>query len=312
MANGRVGLRITGRAGRRVRVALALFAMLAAALAALVAPALALLALLVAGALIVWERAALAADLRVLAAAVAAATQPGPLPAPSDDLKLEVADGAWGELCHALNRLLQQRRAEQQLRQLLPTLPAAGAARLAELRPPPEGLPCEVVVLALAHPAALGDPVAVMRDTAYTALHQAQLHDALLARWGEGVVLIFGALGPQGGAQALRGAYQAARAISAAWAVALPAQRPRLTMAAGQGRAVILPGLGLTVVGSPVEQAIALQRHTPGAPLICNEDAYLGLRRLGAIPPSETLAQGPHTPRTQAGEGRPAAFAVPL
>ncbi len=314
-----MGLRFSGRTGRRLRVALALLALLAAGLAALFAPPLALPAILFAAALMLWDRAALAADLRTLAAAVstaAAGVEASPVPAAGfvapGEAKLEVADGAWGELCHALNRLLQQRRSEQQLRHLLPSLPAAGAARLAELRPPPEGLPCEVVVLVVAHPGAHGDPVALMRDAAYTALHQAQLHDALLARWGEGVVLIFGALGQQGGAGALRGAYQAARAINAAWAAGLPAQRPRLTLAGGQGLAVILPGLGLTVLGPPVEQAIALQRLGLGAPLVCNEDAYLGLRRLGMIPPHATPPAGPHAARLPAADGRPAAFPVQL
>lgn len=302
-----MGLPLAGRSGRRSRLALALVALVVATVAALLFPLLSIPAIMIAAVLVVWDRAALAAELRALAAAVSAAAQSGqPV---YDDGKLEVASGAWGELCYALNRLLQQRRAEQQLRQLLPALPLAGAIRMAELRPPPEGLLCDVVVLVIAYPTAYGDPVPLLRDTAYVALHQAQLHDALLTRWGEGVVLVFGALGQQGPLPALRGAYQAARALGAAWGTA---QRPRLTLAGGQGRALILPGLGLTVVGAPVEQALALQRHGTGAPLVCNEDAYLGLRRLGMIPPVETPTPGSQAARLPAAEGRPTAFAVPL
>lgn len=297
-------LPFAGQVGRRLRAALLVAALLAAALMAVAGSPLVLPAILLVCVVVAWDRLALAADLRRLAAVVA----------DPDDAKLEVADGAWGELCHALNRLLQQRRAEGQLRHLLPALPAAGAARLGELRPPPDGLVCDIAVLAIGQPGAGGDPVAGLREIAYAALHQAELRDALLARWGEGVILIFGALGPQGGGAALRGAHEAARAISAAWAVAMPAQSRRLSLAAGRGRLVVLPGLGLTVVGAPVEQAIALQGlvYPPamplahGAPLLCNEDAYLGLRRQGAIPPVE-IPPGPAR-----GPSRPAAFAVPL
>ena len=307
-----MGLRFSVRVGRRVRVALALLSLLAAAAAALLAPPLALPAIMLAAAALVWDQAALAGDLRALAAAVAAGEADAHRP--HDEVKLEVADGAWGELCHALNRLLQQRRAERQVGRLLPALPLV-AVRLAEQRPPAEGLPCEVAVLSVAIPPAAGDQVAAMRDAAYLALHQAELHDALLARWGEGAVLIFGALA-HGGPAALRRAHQAARAISAGWAGATPAQRPRLALAGGRGRLVVLPGLGLTVVGPPVEHAVTLQGLAAGAPLVCNEEAYLGLRRLGLIPPVEPAgaprAAPPQATRLPSAEGRPPAFAVPL
>ncbi|NTU80775.1 MAG: hypothetical protein HGA45_15590, partial [Chloroflexales bacterium] len=262
---------------------------------------LALPAILIAGALMLWEQAALAADLRGLAATVAAAVSEADakrLP----DAKLEVADGAWGELCHALNRLLQQRRAEQRLRHMLPALPVAGAARLADMSLPQDGLPCDVAVLALA---GRGDSVAHLRDTAYTALYQAQLYDALLARWGEGVVLIFGVLGQQDGPAALRGAHHAAQAFASAWSASPPGQRPRLILASGQGRVVVLPGLGLTVVGAPIEQALALQSLAGDEVLVCNEDAYLGLRRLGFAPARPAA-------RLPAGAAHPPAFVVPL
>jgi hypothetical protein len=296
-------LPIAGQVRRRLRAALLIAALLAAALAALSASTLVVLAIMLVCLVVVWDRLALAADLRRLAGVVAAV----------DEAKLEVADGAWGELCHVLNRLLQQRRAESQLRHLLPALPTSSAARLSELRPPLEGLACDIAVLAVGLPGG-GDPVSGLREVAYAAQHQAELYDALLARWGEGVFLIFGAVGPQGPGAALRSAHEAARALGAMWGPRPPAHGPRLTLAAGRGRVVVLPGLGLTVVGAPVEQAIALQglAQPTGAPpafatpLLCNEDAYLGLRRQGAIPPVE-LPQGPAR-----GPSRPAAFAIPL
>jgi hypothetical protein len=299
-------LPFAGQVGRRLRAALLIVALLAASLTALTRSSLVVPAILLVSIVVAWDRLALAADLRHLAAAVGVAE--------GDDAKLEVADGAWGELCHALNRLLQQRRAESQLRYLLPALPASGTARLSELRPPPEGLACDIAVLAVGQAGIAGDEVAGLREIAYVALHQAELYDALLARWGEGVILIFGAVGSQGPGAALRGAHEAARAIGAAWAVALPGQSRRLSLAAGRGRLVVLPGLGLTVVGAPVEQAMTLQElaHPAsmppafGAPLLCNEDAYLGLRRQGVIPPIE-LPPGPM--RTAS---RPTAFAIPL
>lgn len=305
-------LRLSGRSGNRVRLACASLALLGALFASLLASPLAIPAILVAAALLLWEWATLTADLRALAALVQAAAQPASPATADEEAKLEVVDGAWGELCHALNRLLQQRRAEQQLSLLLPSLPAAGAVRIAEQRPPPDGTACELVVLALANQPAMPDPVAAMRDAAYLALHQAQLHEALIARWGEGMVLIFGALGQQGSAQALRSAYQAAQALSATWVAATPAQRPRFTLAGGRGRVVILPGLGLTVLGPPIEQAVALQGLAPRAALVCNEDAYLGLRRLGLIPPVETPQAGFVATRLPAAEGRPTAYTVPL
>lgn len=291
-----MGLPSSGRGGRRARLALALVALFAAAVAALLYPPLALLAIAAAAAIVLWDQAARAEELRSLAAMVTSV---------EPDAKLEVAEGAWGELCHALNRLLQQRRTEIQIRRMLPTLPGGGAARLADLSLPPDGLTCDIVVLALAIPSTASTPVARLRDTAYAALHQAQLHDAILARWGEGLLLIFGALGTPSDTAALRGAYQAARALAAAWSASHTAAPPHLTLAGGAGRVLLLPGLGLTVIGAPLEQAIALQRLGPGGQILCNEDAYLGLRRLGFAPPQPAA-------RRPLGDDQAPAFAVPI
>jgi hypothetical protein len=296
-------LPLTGRTGRRARLILALAALLAAA-AALSTPPLALLALAAAALTLLWDRLALERDLRDLTAAIVA---------DDPEAKLEVTDGAWGELCHALNRLRQQRRAQQQIAPMLPALPAGRAARLADSGLPPEGLLCEVAVLAIGRPGGAGDPLAQLRESAFAALNQAQLHDALIARSGDRLLLIFGAMGQQSLAATLRAAQQAARAIAGGWGAEAAAARPRLALAAGAARAVILPGLGYSVLGPPLEQALALQRLASPAQLLCNEEAYLGLRRLGAVPPQPPAPRiptpGDHEPGAQ--PSRPA-YAISL
>lgn len=280
---------LAGRFGRRTRLSLLVAALVVAAAAALWAPPVALVALTAAVAVTVWDRAALDRELRALATAVAAGSPAG---------KLEVTDGAWGELCHALNRLQQQRHAQRQVEMLLPTLPVARAARLADAGIPADGLLCEVAVLALARPAGLQGAASHLRETAEVALLQARRHEALLARSGERFLLIFGALEGQSPAANLRAARQAAGDLHAAWAAVDGG--PRLTLAAGTARAVVLPGLGLTVIGAPVEQAVGLQEMAGPAHLVCNEDAYLGLRRIGAVPPQ------PLNPRLATPDERPA------
>lgn len=278
----------------RLRPLLALLALLLAACAAYFAPALTGVPLLVAALIIAWDRATLERDLRALAARVAAE---------QFETKLEVGEGAWGELRHALNRLLQQRRAQRQLQPLLPSLPAA---RLADLHLPPEGLICDVAVLALSRASLPRDAVAGLRAIAEAALTQAEAHHALLVRADERVLLVFGALGQQSHAAELRSAHAAATALQRCWASQPPNERPRLSLAVGQARAFALPGLGYTVVGPPIEQALALQALAVGNGLLCNEEAYLGLRHLGATPPQ--LAP----PRLRAADGGSAAYAVPL
>lgn len=282
-------LPLVGRLGRRARLSILVAALAAAAAVALWAPSLVVIPVAAAAAVALWDRAALDQELRTLAAAVAAG---GPA------AKLEVTDGAWGELCHALNRLHQQRRAQRQVDALLPALPVARAARLADAGIPDDGLLCEVAVLAVAGPGGLQGPAAQLRETAAAALGEARRHEALLARSGERLLLIFGALEGQSPAANLRAAMEAAGALHAA--LAGPDGAPRIALAAGTARAVVLPGLGLSVIGGPVEQAVGLQGLARPAQLLCNEDAYLGLRRIGVVPPQ------PLAPRLLTPEERPA------
>lgn len=275
--------------GRRLRLVALSLALLAAAVAALLAPPLVLPALATVALLLLLDRIALARDLRALAAALAST---GP------DVKLEVTEGAWGELAHALNRLRQQRRTQEQIRNLLPVLPAAPAARLADGGHPAEGVTYEVAALAMSLAGGPAAPAARLRELGAAALPLAERHDALLVRAGERLVLVFGAMGSQSPATTLRAAEQSARILAGHWPVKAEG-RLRLTLAYGRAHAIVLPGLGYTVLGPPLDQALLLQSLTTPGRLLCNEDAYLGLRRLGLVPPQSPV------PRLPAPDERP-------
>jgi hypothetical protein len=277
---------------RRLRPILVICALIAAAITMLFAPGFTLVALLVTALVIIWDRLVLERDLRRLAVSVAN-TKTG--------AKLEVTDDAWGELCHAVNRLRQQRRVEQQLQHLLPELPAVEA--LLEANLPPEGLPCDIAALAIAPPESSAQTTR-LREAAVLAAASTREYDALLTRSGEHLVMIFGVTGRQGPAAILRNARQAARAMHTHWT--LNARRPRLALASGQARVMLLPGLGLTVIGPPIDQALALLDLADEHLLLCNEETYLALRRLGQAP-AQLASQHP-----VAGEGHPGAYAIPL
>ncbi len=281
------------RPGRRLRPMLALSALLAAAAAVLLAPRVVLPLILVTALLIIWDRLALERDLRRLAASVTDTESGG---------KLEVTDDAWGELCHTINRLRQQRRAEQRLQRLLPELPPIEDLLEAEL--PPEGVPCDVAALAIAPPEGAAQ-AARLREAATIAAASVRQYHALLTRSGQNLVLIFGVTGRQSPALILRNARQAARAIHTHWNLDAT-RRPRLVLASGQARLATLPGLGLSVIGPPVDQALALLDLADEELLLCNEEAYLNLRRLGLVP-AQLAGQRP-----LASAGYPGAYGIPL
>lgn len=256
---------------RRLLLALALIP--PAAIAALLAPLPAALLLLIVVALLLIERNRHEQRLRG-AAAILAGDDP--------EAKLEVTEGGWGALCHAVNRMLQQRRAQQHLLRRLPTPPAGVAGRLAELTVPLEGLSCTVAVLVIG-PQPGGDPIAGLHEVAAVARRQAEIHGALMSRAGERILLIFGALDQARPSTNLRSALRTAQALYATWL--RPAERPALSLAAGPARAIVLPGLGFTVVGPPVDQALAAQSAGPPTTLACSEEVYLQLRRIGSAPP---------------------------
>jgi hypothetical protein len=283
-------------ASGRTRLPLLLALLVIAGLAALLSPALTAAGLLAGLLLLLWDRAERERDMRRMAAALA-----------DDDIeaKLEVAEGAWGELCHAINRLLQQRRSEQQLHRLIADLPAPLAARLANLTLPPDGLACEVVVLGLGSLPGAGDPVEQLREASRAAAQQAGLHGALTIRAGNRLLLVFGGLGEARPEAALRAAQRAAFGLRDAWAARPERLRPTLSLASGSARGVALPGLGYCVIGPPIDQALALLDAGRPAALICSERAYMSLRRIGSAPPLSAA------PRLTPAAGPPA-YAVPL
>lgn len=286
----------SAQASGRARPLLLTALLIIAGPAALISPPLTVALLLAALGLLLGERAERERAMRRLAAALAK---------DGIEAKIEVAGGAWGELCHAINRLLQQRRGEQQLRRLLAEPPAPLAARLAAMALPPEGLACEVAVLALGPLPGHGDQAEQLREAALAAARQAELHGALVSRAGDRLLLIFGGLGEAHPESALRAAQRAAYALHDGWAGRPERLRPALSLAGGAARGLLLPGLGYCVVGPPVDQALALLDAGRPAALICSESAYMSLRRIGSAPPLSAA------PRLTPLAGPPA-YAVPL
>lgn len=282
--------------GARARIPLLILLLTLAGLAAFLSPVLTAAVLLAALLLLSWERAASERSMRRLAATLA-----------SDDVetKLEVSGGAWGELCHAVNRLLQQRRGQQRLQRLIAAPPAPVAARLAEMNLPLGGTPCDVAVLAIGPLPGPDDPLDRLRELAFMAAHQAELHAGLLVRSGDRLLLIFGGLGDCAPEAALRSALRAAFGLRDAWANRGGQPLPTLSLAGGVARGIVLPGLGYSVIGPPVDQALALLDAGQPAALICSESAYVSLRRLGSAPPLSAA------PRLSPAVG-PTAYAVPL
>jgi hypothetical protein len=190
--------------------------------------------------------------------------------------KIEVNEGRWSKLHYALNRLLQQRRAQQHLQALLPTWPP-GAADLLAAQIPPEGLPRQVVALAVGLPAL---PVEVLQRLAAIAASQADEQTALIDWSGDALLLVFGAFSEQSRVDLLRAALRTARQIRAA----APKVGLSMALSAGLARALVLPGLGYIVLGEPVAQALNLcdsaAVHGQSA-LFCTEELYLALRHIG-------------------------------
>lgn len=196
--------------------------------------------------------------------------------------KLEVGPGALGELCRQINRVLQQRRTQQRLLTMLPSPPPAVAARLADLVVPPEGLAAQIAVLAIRLPGGNESTAADLQMVAGEAVRQAALHGALLSRNGNVLLLSFGALGGTADA-ATRSAFRTAFGLHAAWHELPEAARPALCLTSGMVEALVVPGLGYTVIGAPLNEAVALLATAPADTLHCDEATYLHLRRLGAL-----------------------------
>lgn len=192
--------------------------------------------------------------------------------------KIEVHEGRWSKLHYALNRLLQQRRAQQHLQALLPAWPP-GAADLRATQIPPEGLPLHVVALAVGLPDL---PLEMLKQLAAIAVNQADEQTALIDWSGDALLLVFGAFSEQNRNDSLRAALRTARQIRAS----APKAGLSLALAAGPARALVLPGLGYIVLGEPVAQALNLCDSAAArgqSALFCSEELYLALRHIGGL-----------------------------
>lgn len=206
--------------------------------------------------------------------------------------KVEVADGAWGELARAINMLLHERLVGQRMRDALPApLPLEAVQSLLGGELATNGRARQVAVLLISAPVrapAWEQGVRRAGMTAWQALANAtqgvaQQYGALLQPCGDAVMLVFGAFDERLLPEALRDAQAAAEQIEQGWRAGYPGGNPlALALAGGYALAAALPGLGFCVVGTPIEQAVSLQQLALRARrfgLICSEEAYQALRR---------------------------------
>lgn len=238
---------------------------------AFVAPVLAIIALTGCVLALLWERYRLARAMRALAHRLHHA----PL-----DTKLEVGTGAWGEVCHAVNRLLQQWRTDQHLQRLQPAQPALRQINPLDLHPPINGRDATIAVLAVGQ-LHLANELDELRARTHLISEPVERQQALLQWCDSSVLLIFGALTTE--ADPLRNAVAAATSIIArAEAAGLPI--PPMALSSGHGRVAVVPLIGLYTIGEPLEQAAILIHQTAPGTLICAEEAYFYLRSAGLLP----------------------------
>lgn len=240
--------------------------------------------ILVALLLLLWERVRMSYAMYDLAARIVTNRY---------NSKIEVQDGAWGALCHAVNRLLQQQRLHQHTQRLQPFLPP-DAANLLGKSLPPDGTPRMLTILVIGYTDTLGSHTDVTRShlqalqrLSITIQQQAEKQNALLERCGDLILLTFGAFDDVPLTKTLRIALHMARVLRQSWDSTSPRGALTLSLTSGAALAVALPGLGYTVIGAPVAQALHLQHLAATCPqyaLLCSESAYVSLRRLDNLP----------------------------
>ena len=226
---------------------------------------------------VVWRDA----RARVLAQQIVAG-QPGE--------KLEVSQGAWGELSRAINSLVQQRRVQQRLQSAAPAgLPDAAVQAIlsGELYSANEPRVVSVLLLSAAKPQAeeCGQRTVVQawQKLAVAAQEHAQQHGALLQPYGDALMLVFGAFSDQTAGVTARTALSVGAALQCAWrAYSMGKGAPlALSIATGSAWVTMLPKLGCSVIGVPVQQAshmlyLSREAHYDGP--LCNEEVFYALR----------------------------------
>jgi class 3 adenylate cyclase len=249
-------------------------------------------------ALLVWDHLHTRGQMRRLAQHIATG---------DFDAKLEVQEGAWGALCHSVNGLLQQQRLQRQAQTLLPILPTRALATMVNNSPNYNGLSHTLTVLIVGYAGSAGyhanseaEYLHALRKIAVVAQQQVETHNALLERLGDVMLLVFGAFDDQPATTTIRSALDAAKALRAADDVNLRGSLA-ICLASGAAQAITLPGLGYTVVGDPVKQALRLYQLATGFPeytLLCSEETYLALRYFdtNAWHPTNLRLIQPHQP----------------
>lgn len=204
--------------------------------------------------------------------------------------KLEVPRGAWGELSRAINNLVQQRRLQQRLQSAAPAgLPDAAVQAIlsGELYGANEPRMVTVLLLCIdkqrSENRAQRIAVQTWQKLAATAHEHAQQHGALLQPYGDALMLVFGAFSDQSADVTARAALSVGAALQCAWRAHGAGGEGALALSIATGPAwiAVLPGLGCSVIGAPVQQAshmlhLSHETHYDGP--LCNEEVYYALR----------------------------------
>ncbi|MBC8163763.1 MAG: hypothetical protein H7Z42_21355, partial [Roseiflexaceae bacterium] len=215
--------------------------------------------------------------------------------------KLEVLQGGWGDLCRAINGLVQEQREQERLR-IAPTGLAADAQ-------PGAGTQRTVAILLIGcasispgYGQTRRPSILAWQALANATRQIAQHHGALLQPCGDAIMLVFGTRGERPVDDSLLAAVAAAERLRSAWQRADNSGALAFSITSGSVTVTTLPGLGCCVLGTPVEQALHIERLALASPFyhtLCDEAAYYALRRqqLQHWQPTEFRIQSP--------EGRP-------
>ena len=194
--------------------------------------------------------------------------------------KLEVSDDpSVAVLDQALNDAIQRTREQAHVAQRASQADPAGVA--SQLLADVTGAPRSVAVLALGlretdQTIASPETMEQLREIAGTVAAVAERRSALLQMQGSGTfALIFAAFSQEPVARSAKAAFDAAVELAARYPIL------QFGLSSGSGMPFALPGAGYTVIGSPFEEAIRLQRMSASwheFRLLCPEPVALLLR----------------------------------
>jgi hypothetical protein len=211
------------------------------------------------------------------------------------DTKLEVGSGNLGALSYQINRLLHQRRAQQRLLALAPMPAPHVAARLVEHPPADQRPMLTVALLAIMLPPPHGLSAAHLRTLSSTVLAYADAEGALISYHHTALLLSFGHF-DEPLDHVLNCAYRTALALARSWPIPAAELPPTFILTSGNASASTLPGLGYTLLGSPVQQFVHLAATALPHQLTTSEATYIHLRRLGQISATRTITRSPTAP----------------